>query len=206
MIVPMDKTHVRQVARLHCATLTGLLTELGAPAARAFYAGCVRVGSARGFVDVEDGAVRGFVLGSLRPADLKKEVFRRNPLGVIVGLKLAVLRKASLLAYLYRSFQGPDEGSYDDRCPELTYLAVAEESRKTGAGRRLVDAFTVAMKDAPVSEYELSVDDDNAGAIRFYENLGFKEVGRYREFGIAHRRYRLEVGPSTRMETEARVP
>ena len=193
MIVPLDRSHVREVARLHGETLTGLLSELGQPAARAFYSACVRVGSARGFVEVEDGTVHGFVLGSSRPSELKGEVFRRNPFGALAGLFAGCLRKPSAFGFLMKSSKGPDEGTYDGHCPELTYLAVAPDNRKTGAGRRLVDAFTGAMRDARVTSYELSVDDDNAGAIRFYETMGFKVVGTYREFGIVHRRYRLEL-------------
>jgi len=193
VIVPLAKSHVRDVARLHCETLTGLLTELGEPAARAFYSGSVRVGSARGFVDAEGGTILGFVFGSVRPADLKKEIFRRNPFGTVAGLVSGSLRKPSAFGFLLKSFKGPDEGTYDSACAELTYLAVAQGSRKSGAGRRLVEAFSGAMRDAHVPSYELSVDGDNAGAIRFYETLGFKLVGRYREFGIAHGRYRLEL-------------
>jgi ribosomal protein S18 acetylase RimI-like enzyme len=193
VIVPLAKGHIREVARLHCETLTGLLTELGEPAARSFYAGAVRVSSARGLVDVEGGTVRGFVFGSVRPADLKKEIFRRNPFGTAASVLRGSLRKPAAFRFLLKSFKGPDDGAYDSACAELTYLAVAPDSRKSGAGRRLVDAFSAAMRDARVKSYELSVDDDNAGAIRFYETLGFKLVGRYREFGIAHGRYRLEL-------------
>ena len=50
----------------------------------------------------------------------------------------------------------------------------------------------VVVRAAAVTSYELSVDEDNADAALFYEKLGFRVVGRYREFGAVHRRYRLE--------------
>jgi hypothetical protein len=41
-IEPMSASHVEPVARLHVARLTGLVTRLGLPATRAYYAGAVR--------------------------------------------------------------------------------------------------------------------------------------------------------------------
>ena len=193
MIVPLGPEHVNQVARLHCATLTGLLSELGGAAARAFYAGCVRAGSAAAFVYVNEGEVRGFVLGSTRPDTLKQAVVRKNPVGTLAGMLVGILRKPAGLAWLLRSYKGPDEGSYDPQTPELTYLAVAPEGRGSGIGGRLVDAFTRAMRDAGVPAYELSVDDENERAIAFYEGRGFRLIGRYREFGTLHRRYLLQT-------------
>jgi ribosomal protein S18 acetylase RimI-like enzyme len=193
MIVPLRPEHVDQVARLHCSALTGLLSELGEPAARAFYSGCVRTGSAVGFVELEDGKVRGFVLGSVRPDRLKRDVMRINPAGTLVGIVLGALRRPTALVRLVKSFRGPDEGGFDPAQPELTYLAVSPECRKSGIGGSLVDAFTKAMREAGVPAYELSVDDDNERASALYEKRGFKTVGSYREFEALHRRYRLHL-------------
>lgn len=193
MIAPLRPEHIDQVAELHCATLTGLLSELGAPAARAFYSGCLRSRSAAGFVHLRQEKVCGFVLGSVHPDQLKRAVMRVNPAGTLAGIFLGVLRRPAAAAWLLRSIKGPDEGRYDPRAPELTYLSVSADCRKDGIGGGLVDAFTQAMRDASVPAYELSVDDANAGAIAFYEGRGFREAGRYREFGALHRRYRLQI-------------
>ena len=192
MIIPLAAEHVDQVVKLHCATLTGLLSELGEDAARSFYLGCVETGAAIGFVDVQEGEVRGFVLGSVHPDKLKRAVIRCNPLGTLGGMFLGILRRPAALAWLLRSFKGPDEGGYDTREPELTYLAVSPACRKSGIGGSLVDAFTRAMRGAGIPAYELSVDENNEGAIAFYEGRGFKPIGRYREFGTLHRRYHLQ--------------
>jgi ribosomal protein S18 acetylase RimI-like enzyme len=195
MIARLGKEHVREVARLHRTNLTGLLTRLGIPAITAFYAGCVRTSLAIGFVYLERGLVRGFVLGSLRPADLKQEALRKNPFDTLAGICLGIIRRPSSLVFLLKSFRGPDEGAYDDDAPELTYVAVSSDNRGSGIGRQLVDAFTNEMRKSGLGAYELSVDDDNSAAISFYEGLGFVLCGRYREFGLWHRRYRLHIGP-----------
>lgn len=191
MIVPLGMEHVDAVAQLHCAALRGLLSELGVPAARAYYMGCVTANSAVGFAHVGDGVVRGYVLGSAHPDRLKGEVLRRNAVATLAGLCVGIVRRPSSLVRLLKSFRGPDEGTYDGQVAELTYLAVAADCRSGGIGRQLVDAFTRAMREAGVQVYELSVDDENQGAIGFYEGLGFRLTGLYREFGILRRRYRL---------------
>ena len=76
---------------------------------------------------------------------------------------------------------------------ELMYLAVDQDERSSGVGQQLVEHFSQKLSDSGVTAYELSVDTDNENAIRFYDRLGFVEVNRYREFGIEHNRYRLEL-------------
>jgi ribosomal protein S18 acetylase RimI-like enzyme len=193
VIIPLSKQHVHQAAQLHCASLTGLVSELGILAAKAYYAGFVKAGTGVGFVYTEEDRVLGYVLGSKNPGKLKREVLLRNPAGVMVGLCTGIARRPAALASLVKSFHGPDSGSYDNQAAELTYLVVSKDCRSGGIGRQLVDAFTQAMRDAGVPAYELSVDDDNQPAIGFYERLGFRLIGRYHEFGVLHRRYRLEL-------------
>ena len=188
----MSSEHVGSVARAHLASLTGLLSELGLPAAQAYYTGCVRTRAAVGFVAVEDGAVRGFVLGSAHPGRLKQEVFRRNRMATVAALARGIVTRPSSLLWLLRSVRGPDEGTYNRQTAELTYLAVDVARRDAGVGRSLVEAFTRAMRESGVTSYELSVDEDNQGSIRFYEAQGFHRIGRYREFGRIHYRYRLD--------------
>lgn len=191
MIVPISGQHVNEVARLHCCSLTGLLAQLGVPAARAFYAGCVKAELAVGLVCLDDGALRGYVLGTAHPDRLRQALLRKNLFATVAGVCLGIARRPVALASLVKSLSRSDEGSYDRQAAELTYLAVAADSRRGGIGKRLVDAFSGAMRDAGVETYELSVDDDNLSAIAFYERLGFRLIGRYREFGILHRRYKF---------------
>jgi ribosomal protein S18 acetylase RimI-like enzyme len=192
VIEALAPRHVDAVARLHVATLTGLLASLGLRAARAYYAGAVRSPLMIGFVGVEGGTVRGFVLGSMQPARFRADVVRANRIAVLVGLGLGIARRPSVLRLLLPG-AGPGEGAYDPRQPELTYLAVTPEGRGSGVGRRLVAAFGDGARQAGAQSYELSVDNDNQAAIGFYERLGFRLIGRYHEFGTEHRRYRLDL-------------
>src|SRR5262245_48061640 len=148
MIVRMSHEHVDEMARLHCESLKGLLQRLGPPAARAYYTGAVRTDAAIGLVDVDGGAVRGFVLGSTNPVNLKRDVFRENRLATLAAVFRGIVRSPRSLVWLLRSFRGPDDGSYDADVPELTYLAVDAAFRSTGLGKALVEAFSLAMRSS----------------------------------------------------------
>jgi ribosomal protein S18 acetylase RimI-like enzyme len=191
VIASLESRHIEDVARLHRASLTGLLSDLGLPAIKAFYAGCLRTDLAVGFVDVEAGALRGFVFGSPHPEKLRPESFRSNRIETLLALGFGVMRRPTLIGSLLSVNRASQREDYDRTAPELIYLAVSKSSRGSGVGAQLVKAFTAEMVKRGVSGYELSVDEDNSAAIAFYEREGFKLIGRYREFGVAHRRYRF---------------
>jgi ribosomal protein S18 acetylase RimI-like enzyme len=193
MIVPLSREHVSAVARLHCASLSGLVRELGEPAVRAYYGGALGLEHAVTCVCLEGGAVAGFVAGSVHPDRMHSGVLRANPAGVLAGVLTGSLRRPSSLWWLARSLRGPDAVGYDARVPELTYLATDERHRRHGVGRQLVEAFSTALRARGVAAYELSVDEGNHSASAFYEHLGFRQVGRYQEFGAQHVRYRIEL-------------
>lgn len=65
---------------------------------------------------------------------------------------------------------------------ELLTLAVAPDARRTGMGRRLVQAFLAAAKARGATTAFLEVAADNAPAIALYHSAGFTESGRRRGY------------------------
>jgi ribosomal protein S18 acetylase RimI-like enzyme len=187
IIQPLTPEHATDAAALHQATVPGLLTRLGPAATTAFYAGCARSAWTVGFAALDETRVVGFVLGSEKPDALRSDVLRRNPVGVAFATIIGGLRRPSALVGLGQSvFSRP---SYDAGSAELIYLAVAAEQRGRGIGEALVRRFGDALRERGVSRFELSVDANNADAVRFYERLGFTRIGSYREFGHSRLRY-----------------
>jgi ribosomal protein S18 acetylase RimI-like enzyme len=80
--------------------------------------------------------------------------------GTIAGYYLVFFRKGAAVARLYS-------------------IAVAEASRGTGLGRRLLaDAEAVATR-AGQRLLRLEVREENLSAIRLYERRGYRRIGRY---------------------------
>jgi ribosomal-protein-alanine N-acetyltransferase len=61
---------------------------------------------------------------------------------------------------------------------EIITLGVSADHQRKGIGRRLVQALGRAAKRAGARSLFLEVGESNAAALRLYERLGFKEVGR----------------------------
>lgn len=186
--------HVNEVAALHVRSLAGVLTQLGPMSARAYYAACAESPLAIAFVAEESGRVTGFVLGAISHPRLRRDVLRRRPAAVLAGVAAGALRHPAIVSWLARSVRdGSDGEDYDTSAPELIYLAVADAARRQGVARALVIRFADAMRSAGRAAFELSVAEDNPGAVSFYERLGFERTGRYFEFGRWHLRYRMTL-------------
>ncbi len=62
------------------------------------------------------------------------------------------------------------------RTGHLITIDIAESARRRGLGRRLFAEAARRLRDAGAEEVRLEVDVRNAGAIRFYESLGFERT------------------------------
>lgn len=60
----------------------------------------------------------------------------------------------------------------------LISMWVAPSHRRTGVGKLLVDACIAWCRDRQIHTLDLMVTDWNAGAIAFYERLGFHKTGK----------------------------
>jgi len=198
-VAPFRREHVAQVADLHCGALPGLLAALGPAAAAAFYEGYLASPRCVAFVDEHGGVVRGLVLGSGDPEGMRRDALRANAGGILRGIAASVLRRPGVLRLLVGGAAGLRGDSFDPRTPELTYIAVREDARGAGIGSALLAAFHSALRGLGVGRYESSVGADAQGAVAFYESLGLRQTGTYRQFGTTYRRYALEP-PAPRAE------
>lgn len=70
----------------------------------------------------------------------------------------------------------PGFGFVDERTPELA-IAVVPNARGGGVGTALLEALLERAREAGHASISLSVDRLNEGAIRLYEQRGFRQVG-----------------------------
>jgi diamine N-acetyltransferase len=68
---------------------------------------------------------------------------------------------------------------------EIEHLGVARHARRQGVGRALIRAAVVSAQARGLSTVELGVHEFNAGAIAFYEALGFRTGLRRMEMQVA---------------------
>lgn len=91
---------------------------------------------------------------------------------VLAGIAVTVIREAP-------PFLNPN------RFVLLENLAVATEFRRTGVGRKLVDAAVLWARARDMQELDLNVYEFNHSAIRFYEAIGFRTVSRRMKRALA---------------------
>jgi diamine N-acetyltransferase len=92
-------------------------------------------------------------------------VFVAEYRGALAGIAVTVIREAP-------PFLNPS------RFVLLENLAVATKFRRTGVGRKLVDAAVLWARARDMQELDLNVYEFNDSAIRFYEAIGFRTVSR----------------------------
>jgi N-acetylglutamate synthase len=67
-------------------------------------------------------------------------------------------------------------GGFDGRRGMVYHLAVAEAFRKQGIGADLMEELEKRLREKGCIRYYLLVTKDNDTAVRFYENLGWKQM------------------------------
>lgn len=73
------------------------------------------------------------------------------------------------------ALEAADEG-------EILNLAVAEDGRRRGLGRALVETIVGALTERGVHQVYLEVRESNAPARALYSGFGFREVGRRKAY------------------------
>jgi ribosomal protein S18 acetylase RimI-like enzyme len=194
MLERIRNEHVVAVAELHGQALPGLLSMLGHAAVRATYDGYLASPRGVGFVDLELGALSGFVVGSETPGLWRRDAVRANAGGILLGVTAGLVKDPRAIRP-FVELALPSGDPLDPDEPELTYLAVAERARRGGVATRLFTAFADALRARGARAFELSVEEENHSAVAFYLARGMRRARDYRQFGKLYQRYRLELAP-----------
>lgn len=84
--------------------------------------------------------------------------------------------QAALLRYAYG--RGGVGSVYAAEYPAHLHIDLLPELQRQGWGGRLMDSVTGRLREAGVGGLHVMALEDNAAALRFYERLGFSELGR----------------------------
>ena len=96
-------------------------------------------------------------------------------MGELGGLKAYVSETSGGISGIVIGRQVADEG-------EILNLAVRAAKRRSGEGKRLVERILEEFSILGISRVFLEVRESNAGAIAFYEGMGFREIGRRSDY------------------------
>lgn len=83
-------------------------------------------------------------------------------------------RQAGLLRYAYGRRAGVEP--YGDAYPAHLHIDLLSELQGQGWGRRLIDTLARTLRERGVRRLHLVASADNAGALAFYDRLGFERL------------------------------
>jgi ribosomal protein S18 acetylase RimI-like enzyme len=187
----------------------GFFARIGWRFLRAYHAAFARSPQATVLVaEDEDGRPRGMLVGTLDNAAHYRWTMRRQGLRLVAAGLRGLVTRPPLAAEFIRTRVGrygravarqlrpggapggaspaapaaPDAskpGAAAAKVAVLTHVAVAEDARGAGAGRRLVQGFVDRARSAGADEVRLITEADGHAA-RFYRSLGWRRRARRR--------------------------
>lgn len=191
----MATADIRWAADLHRAALPhGLFPSLGPRFLRQYLATYVDSPAAVALVAERNGALAGFLVGTLDHGHHRAHVMGTHLRPIAVRGALALLVRPTVAWRFVRTrlvryvaairrprVHGPREQGRDRAVAVLAHVAVTPASRGTGVGAELVRAFLDAARAAGASRCELVTRADDDGAFGFYRRLGWDHIGESRD-------------------------
>ena len=194
-VIPLDQVDDKQLlelARLHHAVLHSLLSELGLPFLERYYQIAKKDATVVGFCVVsKDGVPLGWVCGSPKPDRLNGQL--REPLTWFVYqiLRLLFISPLVLWQLMLSVLSSSNQPDMKKDAVELTYIGVSRDYSGIGLGKKLMDHFIEASREAKYHSVALSVEVDNKSAIALYKKTGFEVTHTFSEGRF--QRYRMEL-------------
>lgn len=160
-------------ARLHEAGQPGtVLTSLGMPFLRVLYAGFA---TANCYATVaERDRVVGVIIGARDTGKLYREMFSRQWARMAVAAALGLVRRPALWPVMWQALRYPHTVGHDEGVGEFLFIGVDPAERRSGIGSLMLDDLVRASKADGLKGLFLTVDVNNAAAIRFHERHGFR--------------------------------
>jgi ribosomal protein S18 acetylase RimI-like enzyme len=171
-------TDVTAVAQLHVEAIAeGFLSRLGTKFLRRLYRRILREPGSFLIVADDDGAVAGFVAGSVSLSRLYRSFVVRDGIQAVLDSLGPVLSSLPRVLETLRrggAHAGGDGGPGEDgAAAELLSIAVGPSWRGRGVARSLVRAFQAELERRGVSTARVVLGADNAAAAALYRGSGF---------------------------------
>jgi glycosyltransferase involved in cell wall biosynthesis/ribosomal protein S18 acetylase RimI-like enzyme len=165
-----------RLAELHAEGLPdAFLTRLGTSVLERLYRAMVDDGGCVCLVAEVDGALAGFVSGTISIGAFKRRFVLRHGIPVAIALARSLLKRG-LLRGIFEDlrYRGEDPGRCD---AEVMSVAIAPEFRNRGLARQLIAGVTGDLGRLGATEARVLVAAENREANRLYPLVGFEPAG-----------------------------
>lgn len=180
------------LARLHQAEDTGLLSDFGYEVVLRYYQGLLKDDRVIGFYALsEEGKLIGYNVGSPDPSALTAYLTKDKPWFIRQMLRMMVIHPISFLQLIFSTITVRNQMEGETESIESIYLTVDPSLRGKGIGRRIEQVFMQACREAGYKYIVGSIQTYNASSVAMTAANGFKIEKTFRE-GF-YKRYRIRL-------------
>jgi GNAT superfamily N-acetyltransferase len=180
------------LARLHHAEDTGLLSDFGYEVVLRYYEGVLKDERVIGFYALSnEGKLIGYNIGSPDPAALTSRLTENKPWFVRQILRMMFMHPISFLQLIISSITVKNQMQGETESIESIYLTVDPTLRGRGIGRRIEQVFMQACREAGYKYIVGSIQTYNVSSVAMTTANGFKIEKTFRE-GF-YKRYRIRL-------------
>ena len=172
---PMRMVEVEAVVHVHMSSFANFfLTFLGTAFLKELYAGTINDSSGIAIVAEFDGAVCGFVTGTVASSGFYRRLILQRWWKFGLACVTPVIKRPAIVPRLLRAFTMPGQTAHKQGCGTLMSIAVSPDAKGKGIGRVLVLAFLREAARRGVKQVDLTTDAVGNEAVNgFYADLGF---------------------------------
>lgn len=198
-LVPLDRLHARQVARLHAEGISsGFLASLGHHFLTQLYTAIPKCGAGFGFVALDAaGDVQGFIACTESTGRLYKQAMRRRFLQMAWPI-MRYLVRPSVIKRMIATLRYPTQVGGNVPAAELLSIVVTPALRGQGAGKALVAAASDEFRRRGIDRYKVAVWDQNERANAFYKSCGFEFALAREHHGLGMNIYVMDLTSASR--------
>lgn len=173
--------HVPQITQIHMAELAGdFLPSLGFNFLKTVYEGIIGKKGIWSIIDIENGKVKGFVIGTRDINYFFREALSANFFKLIFYLCIQLISTPLLIKQVFETYSYPKKDTGPKA--ELVVIAVSKKSQGDGIGKMLISELEKVFKKEDIKVYKLTVHQDK-NSVNFYEHLEFKKKGQFSLYG-----------------------